>query len=276
MVKQLQVYLAALMFLLISGSCFAASTITVTANSNLSFSGPTAGTTFTINKGDTVVFKNNGGMHNVVSNDANFCCTSTCQTGTSCNTSSSAWSSSRVFDTAGTFGIYCALHGAPGAGMHATIVVNDTATPPPPPPGTPITETTSGLWYDPQQSGQGFMIEILPSNVFLGVWFTFTPQAATSEQNWLYIQGNYTTGSDTITVAPVDGNARSGVLLNQGAAFPPNFHSTDLTTTQWGTMTFTFTDCTHATATWQSLLPAYGSGTINLQKLSGVAGLDCH
>ncbi|HEX6832406.1 MAG TPA: hypothetical protein VF132_02630, partial [Rudaea sp.] len=152
-----------------------------------------------------------------------------------------------------------------------SITVNDTA--PPPPPTQAISSTTSGVWYDPTQSGQGFMIEVLPNNVFLAVWFTFTPEG--NAQNWLYIQGNYTTGSNTITVAPVAGSARSGVLLNTGTAFPPNFDSTHITTTQWGTMTFAFTDCTHATVNWHSLLPNYQDGSMNLVRLSEVAGLAC-
>lgn len=257
---------ALLLLMLISSSCFAAD-VTVTANGNLTFSPASV----TINKGDTVTFKNSGSLgHNVIATDGSFCCSTTCKTGqTSCALAGN-FSSTMTFSTPGTFGYFCSAHGTPTSGMHGSITVNDTA---PPPPTTAITNATSGLWYDPLQSGHGFMVEILPNNVFLAVWFTFTP--AGDAQNWLYIQGNYTTGSNTITIAPVAGNARSGVLLNTGGAFPPNFVSSNVTTTQWGTMTFTFNDCNSATVNWHSLLPNYPDGSMNLQRLTGVAGLTC-
>jgi plastocyanin len=258
------------LLLLLGCSVFAAEPIIINLTSDLHFDPPVK----MINKGDTVTFKNASGIpHNVIANDGSFCCNGgACKPGSACSTVGN-FTSTMTFDTAGTVDFYCSLHGAPGVGMHGQIIVNDTA---PPPPTKPITNATSGVWYDHTQSGQGFMIEILPSNTFLAVWFTFAPQTqAASQQNWLYIQGTYTTGDNSITIAPVAGNARSGVLLNTGAAFPPNFVSTDVTTNQWGTMTFTFTDCNHGTVNWNSTLAGYGTGTMNLERLSGLDGLTC-
>lgn len=226
----------------------------------------------TINVGDTVIFNGLGGApHNVHADDNSFRCAHGCDnSGGDGDPASDDWSSSITFNNAGVIHYHCDIHQS--MGMTGTITVNDVA----PPPGKPITSATSGLWYDPLQSGHGFMVEILPNNVFLAVWFTFTPQSTgASQQNWLYVQGNYTAGSNTVTVAPVAGNARSGVLLNQGGAFPPNFVSSSITTTQWGTMTFTFNDCNSASVNWNSLLPAYPTGSMNLQRLTGVAGLTC-
>jgi plastocyanin len=224
-----------------------------------------------INVGDTVTFTNQGGAkHNVHADDNSWRCAAGCDaTGGNGDPSAAGWTSTVTFNTAGTVKFHCDEHQA--MGMTGTIVVNSVAAP----QGKAITNTTSGVWYDHTQSGQGFMVEILPGNVFLAVWFTFAPQAATSQQNWLYIQGSFSPGDDSVTVAPVTGNARSGVLLNTGAAFPPNFSSTNLTTTQWGTMKFDFDDCNHATVTWNSPLPGYGVGTMNLERLAGVDGLTC-
>ena len=39
-----------------------------------------------------------------------------------------------------------------------------------------------------------------------------------------------------------------------GTKFPPNFVSSDVTKIDWGSLTFTQTDCTHATVSWVSKL----------------------
>lgn len=237
------------------------------STANLSFS-PSS---LPINVGDTVTFQNLGGApHNVHADDNSFRCANGCDgdgDGGNGAPSANTWSDTITFNTAGTVNYHCDEHQA--MGMVGSIIVNAVA----PPPGKPITSATSGAWYNTEQSGSGFAIEILPNNVFLAVWFVFTPDG--SAQNWLYVQGTYTTGSNTITVAPVTGNNRSGVLLNTGAAFPPNFDATDITTTQWGTMTFTFNDCNSGTVAWNSPLPGYGSGTMAISRLTGLAGLTC-
>lgn len=265
MLRHVQISLAALFFLLVSGACFAENQ-TVNATAGLGFNPITV----TVNKGETVTFKNTTGIgHNVIADDGSFCCSTTCKPDATCSAVAS-YSSTMTFNTAGTFGYFCSIHGFPGGGMHGTIIVNDTA-----PPTKAITNATSGVWYDPTQSGHGFMVEVLPGNTFLAVWFTFGPSSGPEQQNWLYIQGSYAAGDSSVTVAPVAGNARSGVLLNTGGAFPPNFVSTNVTTNQWGTMTFAFSDCNHATVNWNSTLPGYGTGTMNLQRLSGLDGLTC-
>jgi plastocyanin len=72
--------------------------------------------TLNIAAGDTVTFTNAGGFHNAVSDD-----------GTTINSgaaSSAAWTYTATFGTPGTFGYYCAIHGAPGGqGMAGVINV---------------------------------------------------------------------------------------------------------------------------------------------------------
>lgn len=226
--------------------------------------------------GDTVTFTSppvQGFLHNVHADDNSFRCANGCDgAGGDGSASDKGWTSTITLTKAGTIKYHCDIHVS--MGMVGSITVADAAPPPPPPaPTQPIGQSTSGLWYNTEQSGHGFMIEVLPDNVFLGVWFTYTPDG--SAQNWLYIQGTYETGSNTITVSPTAGNARSGVLLNEGAKFPPNFASSDVTTTQWGSITFTFTDCNHGTVSWNSTLPGYGTNTLAISRLSSLAGLTC-
>lgn len=70
----------------------------------------------TISVGDTVKWTNVLGSHNVVADDGSF---------TSGAVSSSNWVYEFVFNTAGTYHYYCAMHGGPGGvGMSGVITVN--------------------------------------------------------------------------------------------------------------------------------------------------------
>jgi len=220
----------------------------VDAESNMVFSPAT----LTINAGDTVTFKNKGGEHNVVANDNSF---------TNGNPSTALWTFTQAFNTPGTFGYYCVIHGAPGAGMHGTITVNAVAA------AFTVRPGLSGNWFDPtaNQAGHGFQFEILPSNGMLAIWFVFTPNG--SAQTWLFAQGDYDPASDTVTLP---------TFLSLGAKFPPNFNHADDTVTPWGTMTFKFTDCNNGTMSWNSTSAGYPpTGTLPITRATSIAGLAC-
>lgn len=79
--------------------------------------------TITIQKGDTVTWRNQGsGLHNVRADDNSF------RNG---DPSSSSWTFSHTFNAAGTFGYFCEFHGGPTFGMRGSVVVEDAAPPPP-------------------------------------------------------------------------------------------------------------------------------------------------
>lgn len=66
-----------------------------------------------INVGDTVIWTLMGGTHSVTADDDSFE-----------RTASSSWTTfSQTFNSAGTVGYHCSVHGSPGAGMHGTINV---------------------------------------------------------------------------------------------------------------------------------------------------------
>jgi plastocyanin len=99
--------------------------------------------TLSIHTGDTVVFVNKGGYHNVVADDNSFRCARGCDGdghGGSGAASSSNWVASLTFANAGTIGYFCETHGAPGEGMYGTI--NVTALQPPP----AVTSAPLGGW----------------------------------------------------------------------------------------------------------------------------------
>lgn len=87
----------------------------------------------TIQAGDSVTWVNDGGFHNVAADDHSFRCANGCDgAGGDGSPSSSAWTATRTFNQAGTFGYHCEVHGPNG--MTGTVVVQ--AAPPPPSPGT--------------------------------------------------------------------------------------------------------------------------------------------
>ncbi len=123
----------------------------------------------------------------------------------------------------------------------------------------------SGNWYDPSQSGQGFQLEFTDQgNSLLAVWFVYTPDG--SGQNWIYAQGAYDSTKSTVTIP---------ALILTGAKFPPLFKSSDVHTTSWGTITFTFTDCNHGTASWNSTVSGYGHGSMPISRLTSIRGVTC-
>ena len=128
-------------------------------------------------------------------------------------------------------------------------------------PGAQVKSCFSGNWFNPAQSGHGFEFEVLgTSPAFLSVdWFAFAPSGAP-----VWLQG----------VGPINGNSAQMQLQlidGTGAQFPPNFNPAQITQHVWGTATFTFTDSAHATVSWNSTVPGYGSGSQPLQPL--VTGL---
>ena len=218
----------------------------------------------TINVGDSVTFVNMGGTHNVHADDGSFRCAKGCDgdgSGGNGNISGADWTSTVTFTKAGIVGYHCDMHVS--YGMVGNITVNAVATPPP----FTIRSGLSGNWDNPtaNQDGHGFQFEILPNNGILAIWFVFTPDG--TGQTWLYSQGGYDPTSNTVTLP---------AYLSLGAKFPPTFVHADDHVTQWGTLTFTFTDCNNGTATWTSTTAGYPpTGSIPIHAPTTIAGTTC-
>jgi galactose oxidase-like protein len=120
----------------------------------------------------------------------------------------------------------------------------------------------TGSWYDPAQSGHGLFVEVLPDNRLFVGWFTFNP--AGTEQAWFVGTGSYS--GNTATIIPVN--------LPTGGRWIPNFDPNQIVNNIWGTLTFTFTDCNQGKVDFNSVL-GYGTGSMNLTRLTQPAGLTC-
>jgi len=130
--------------------------------------------------------------------------------------------------------------------------------------GAKIRACYSGNWFNPAQSGHGFEFEVIPANppVLAIDWFAFGPNGAPV---WLQGAGSVSGNSATMQLQLIDG---------AGAQFPPNYNPATISQHVWGTATFTFTDASHATVSWNSSLPGYGSGSQPLQPTLGQGLLD--
>jgi hypothetical protein len=131
--------------------------------------------------------------------------------------------------------------------------------------GAQVKACFSGNWKEPTKSGHGFEFEVIPSTppVLAVDWFTFSPAGAPV---WLQGAGSISGNSAQMQLQLING---------AGAQFPPRFDPTHITQNLWGTATFTFTDASHATVSWNSTIPGYGPGTnLPLQPTFGPGLLD--
>jgi plastocyanin len=215
----------------------------------------------TIQAGDTVTFRNLSGFHNVVADDDSFRCSTNCASTTNPSggaPSSSQWSQTITFNTAGDIGYYCTAHGgAGGIGMSGKIKVEGGA-----PPTFSIGSAVSGNWFNPAQSGHGFQLEKVNDTTVTAFWFTFD---ANGNQVWILGVGQI-----------ANNRIEMQAVKSRGGRFPPNFDPTQITNPPWGTMTFTFTSCNAGSVAWTSTDPAFtASGTLALERVTSVVGTTC-
>ena len=210
----------------------------------------------TIHAGDTVTFVSyrdigdDGSLHNVVADDGSFRCATYCDGEGGNGTPVHDLSVTREFDVPGQVAYHDEVTHAKGL-----IVVLA------PTPGV-ITAAMTGSWYDPARSGQGLFIEILPGNQIFAAWLTFDPTG--TQQAWIVGLGSYS--GDTASIPNV---AQPG-----GGAWGPAFDESKLIRNYWGSLIFTFTDCNHGRVDYSSVA-GYGSGSMNLARLTQPSGLQC-
>jgi len=146
-----------------------------------------------------------------------------------------------------------------------------------PPPSIALGGYLSGNWLNPAQGGHGFQLEFtnqpdgtVPSqNEVIAIWFVYTPDG--SGQNWIYAQGPYDSSKNSVTLP---------ATIFHGAKFPfplANFNAHDVQGNlgDWGSLTFSFTDCDTGTMSWSSSVDRYGNGSMPIQRLTSIAGVAC-
>lgn len=124
-----------------------------------------------------------------------------------------------------------------------------------------IDASTTGAWYNPEQSGHGFFIEVLSNNQILAAWYVFDNEG---NQAWL------------LGIGTIEGShATLNVTLTENGAFPPLFNADNITNTQWGTFEFELNDCNSMSISWQTELQNFSSGNMDISRLTSIDTLSC-
>jgi hypothetical protein len=124
--------------------------------------------------------------------------------------------------------------------------------------GFQITPAITGSWFDQNQSGHGFALEVLPGNMMLAYWFVYAPEPLGGE-TWIIASGPYNGNVATLQATQEAGS---------GAFFPPHFSASTTKPFIWGTLTLTFSDINNAQLNYSSVVPGYGSGSLPLQRFT--------
>jgi hypothetical protein len=130
--------------------------------------------------------------------------------------------------------------------------------------GFSVTPGVSGSWFDPSTSGQGFNFEVLSPTQMLVYFYTFDALG-----NNIFLTG---VGSINGTDVSVPLTATSG-----GVA-PPNFDSSKVVRTDWGTLDVQFLNCNFGVVSWNvfpPFAPASGNGNLSITRITSIQGLPC-
>jgi hypothetical protein len=122
-------------------------------------------------------------------------------------------------------------------------------------------EQNSGSWYDPAHDGEGFVLQWLDHGEALLLWFTYDPEG---NQHWMIGMGEEIGRQLQIET----------LQSTRGARFGHEFDPADVEFVDWGRLGMDL-DCLAGQADYQSILPEFGQGEFELQRLSILAGLAC-
>jgi len=126
----------------------------------------------------------------------------------------------------------------------------------------PVSNEISGSWYDPERSGEGWILGQVNETLTLAVWFTYGPDG---EPLWLIGTGEIT--GDTIEF----GQLQRPI----GGRFGPAFDPRDVSRQPWGAARIRLGGCNDLQVEWQPAMTGFESGMRTLTRLTSLAGLDC-
>lgn len=116
----------------------------------------------------------------------------------------------------------------------------------------------SGPWYNPHQSGHGVSVEVLTPDRALLFWYVYdlagTPMP-------LYVE------------AAISGRRIEGTAYRPSGMRFGSFNPLQLQMPVWGQISMEFDSCSEATLRWTSI--DFGSGSLPMQRLAALDGLDC-
>jgi V8-like Glu-specific endopeptidase len=159
------------------------------------------------------------------------------------------------------FGVYTRV----SAPTIRNFIVSTAGLNPQPPTNRPITRELSGSWYQPETSGQGFLLDIAPEqNIIFAGWYTYAGAGSNASEKessgprhrWFSLSAPYIAGQTSSSVT---------IYRNTGG----NFDAPPITTgVVVGSGTLTFQSCTTGRLDYQINLDGTPrSGSIPLSRL---------
>ncbi|HKJ17089.1 MAG TPA: hypothetical protein VJ984_07065, partial [Xanthomonadales bacterium] len=120
----------------------------------------------------------------------------------------------------------------------------------------------TGMWFDPDRSGEGFHIFVLDDERAVVTWFSWSPNGG---QAWF------------LGIGKVEGNSIivSETEITSGTVFGEDFNSDDVVRSNWGTIRISYEDCVNANVTFVSDAGEFGNGGYRLERLSTPRGVNC-
>jgi hypothetical protein len=130
-------------------------------------------------------------------------------------------------------------------------------------PGQPVMAYggQSGSWYDASHSGEGFALQWMSRNQAIVTWYTYDTQG---NQIWLLGIGGQRDGAIVF----------EHVTRTFGPHFGTAFDPARLQNEDWGSLSLRL-DCGGGAAHYVSSKPEYGSGDLNLVRLTKLKQPDC-
>lgn len=124
-----------------------------------------------------------------------------------------------------------------------------------------LERNVSGMWWDPARDGEGLVVDLIDESSAVVYWFTYDTRG---NQLWLVGTGNIV--ANRIEVGQM--------LRPSGGVFGVDFDPDEVALDPWGEVTLTFPACKQATIEYDGP-SGFGSGSIDLERLTGVAGASC-
>ena len=127
----------------------------------------------------------------------------------------------------------------------------------------PVSEAAllSGSWYDPTHAGEGYNVEVLEDGRVIVYWFSYDPEG---KRRWFFGLGEIRDGK----------LAFDDMFTTSGGSFGPDFDPTTVGFEPWGSLELDLT-CEGGTATYSSTEEGFGSGTLNVERLTSIDTLPC-
>lgn len=120
----------------------------------------------------------------------------------------------------------------------------------------------SGNWADPAFSSQGVQIEIVDKRTAVVAWYTYD---TAGRPLWLLGTGGLQGSRITAELLILDDGVFPGLQASDA----------DVAQESWGQVEIDFSDCNNAEMSWQSSLPDFPHGSIELARVTALEGLPC-